>query len=149
MEFSPFSPVTESLIGGRRSLNFFVIKSIDNRCELQHSQNNTCSHFVPFLFRYPNYEFLGDIEIAKTAGLSSRYSDVSLHGIIVDIYLLSLSDFLVCTFSSQVNIFLSWIISHISSHSFCIAFYFMPFGPSTVSLEVFEVGEFVCFLAHV
>ncbi|XP_064621833.1 alpha-(1,6)-fucosyltransferase-like isoform X2 [Lineus longissimus] len=52
--------------------------------------------------KYPNYEFIGDIEISKTAGLSSRYSDASLHGIIVDIYLLSLSDFLVCTFSSQV-----------------------------------------------
>lgn len=52
--------------------------------------------------RYPNYEIIGDPAIAETASVSRRYSDVSLHGIMIDIHLLSLSDFLVCTFSSQV-----------------------------------------------
>lgn len=51
---------------------------------------------------YPKYEIIGDPEIAKTAAVSSRYSDQSLNGIILDIHLLSLSDYLVCTFSSQV-----------------------------------------------
>ena len=52
--------------------------------------------------RYPNYEIIGDTSNAEGASVSRRYSDSSLHGIIVDIYLLSLSDYLVCTFSSQV-----------------------------------------------
>ena len=58
---------------------------------------------VHFFFRYPNYEFVSDSEISKSAGLESRYSDDSLHGIIFDIQMLSECDFLVCTFSSQVS----------------------------------------------
>lgn len=52
--------------------------------------------------KYPQYEILGDPSIAKTAAVATRYSDSSLNGIIIDIHFLSLSDFLVCTFSSQV-----------------------------------------------
>ncbi|XP_066584476.1 alpha-(1,6)-fucosyltransferase isoform X2 [Prorops nasuta] len=52
--------------------------------------------------RYTNYEIIGDPKIAETAAVSKRYSDSSLQGIIIDIHLLSLSDYLVCTFSSQV-----------------------------------------------
>ncbi|XP_033734608.1 alpha-(1,6)-fucosyltransferase-like [Pecten maximus] len=52
--------------------------------------------------RYPHYEFISDLEITKSAGLNKRYTDQSLHGIIMDIHFLSLSDYLVCTFSSQV-----------------------------------------------
>lgn len=52
--------------------------------------------------KYPTYEVLGDPQIAKTAAVSTRYSDNSLSGIIKDIYFLSQSDYLVCTFSSQV-----------------------------------------------
>lgn len=52
--------------------------------------------------KYPNYEILGDADVAKTAAVSSRYSDSSLNGIILDIHMLSMSDYLVCTFSSQV-----------------------------------------------
>ena len=54
--------------------------------------------------RYPEYEFLSDNEVSKSAGLSSRYSDLSLRGVVTDIQLLSQTDFLVCTFSSQVKI---------------------------------------------
>lgn len=52
--------------------------------------------------RYPNYEIIGDPEVAETASVAKRYSDSSLQGIIIDIHLLSQSDYLVCTFSSQV-----------------------------------------------
>ncbi|KAK0087758.1 hypothetical protein PV325_000136 [Microctonus aethiopoides] len=52
--------------------------------------------------RYTRYEIIGDPTVAETASVSKRYSDSSLHGIIVDINLLSMSDHLVCTFSSQV-----------------------------------------------
>ncbi|KAG7199674.1 hypothetical protein KM043_014264 [Ampulex compressa] len=52
--------------------------------------------------RYPNYEIIGDPEVAETASVAKRYSDSSLQGIIVDIHLLSQCDYLVCTFSSQV-----------------------------------------------
>lgn len=52
--------------------------------------------------KYPNYEVLGNSDIAKSAAVASRYSESSLKGIIVDIHLLSMSDYLVCTFSSQV-----------------------------------------------
>ena len=51
---------------------------------------------------YPDYVFLGDPNISKSAAVSSRYNMKSLHGVIIDIHMLSLSDHLVCTFSSQV-----------------------------------------------
>ncbi|XP_014661833.1 PREDICTED: alpha-(1,6)-fucosyltransferase-like [Priapulus caudatus] len=51
---------------------------------------------------YPGYTFLGDESVARTASLGQRYSDASLRGIILDIHFLSQSDYLVCTFSSQV-----------------------------------------------
>nr|CAH7753493.1 unnamed protein product [Callosobruchus chinensis] len=52
--------------------------------------------------KYPHYEIIGDPSISKTASVSTRYSDSSLFGIILDIHMLSMSDYLVCTFSSQV-----------------------------------------------
>lgn len=52
--------------------------------------------------KYPQYEVIGDPEIAKVAAVSTRYTDSSLNGIMLDIDLLSKCDFLVCTFSSQV-----------------------------------------------
>ncbi|XP_071797508.1 alpha-(1,6)-fucosyltransferase-like [Asterias amurensis] len=51
---------------------------------------------------YPQYLFISDNAISKSAGLSSRYTKNALLGVITDIHFLSLSDFLVCTFSSQV-----------------------------------------------
>lgn len=52
---------------------------------------------------YPKYEIIGDPSVAETASVSRRYSDASLQGIILDIYMLSMCDYLVCTFSSQVR----------------------------------------------
>ncbi|XP_059482746.1 alpha-(1,6)-fucosyltransferase isoform X2 [Neocloeon triangulifer] len=52
--------------------------------------------------KYPKYKFFGDADIAKTAAVATRYSDNSLNGIIIDIHFLAISDYLVCTFSSQV-----------------------------------------------
>ena len=57
------------------------------------------------LFRFPEYNFISDNNISKSAGLTSRYSEASLHGIILDIHFLANADFLVCTFSSQVSAF--------------------------------------------
>lgn len=51
---------------------------------------------------YPSYEIIGDPSISKSAAVNTRYSNLSLFGIIYDIHMLSMSDFLVCTFSSQV-----------------------------------------------
>lgn len=52
--------------------------------------------------KYPNYEIIGDSDVARMAAVSTRYTDSSLNGIVMDIHLLSLCDHLVCTFSSQV-----------------------------------------------
>ncbi|XP_064116313.1 alpha-(1,6)-fucosyltransferase-like [Macrobrachium nipponense] len=52
--------------------------------------------------KFPDYTFIGDPNIAKTAAVATRYTDASLKGIIADIHFLSLTDYLVCTFSSQV-----------------------------------------------
>lgn len=54
--------------------------------------------------KFPQYIFVGDKSVANSAGLGSRYSDASLHGVIADIHFLSLTDYLVCTFSSQVSV---------------------------------------------
>lgn len=69
--------------------------------------------------KYPNYEIIGDPLISKTAAVKNRYTQASLFGIIFDIHMLSMSDYLVCTFSSQVNIFFNVqiyiIILHLNS----------------------------------
>ncbi|KAH3883862.1 alpha-(1,6)-fucosyltransferase-like [Dreissena polymorpha] len=51
---------------------------------------------------YPNYTFVTDNDVSKIANGRSRYTDASLRGIILDIYLLSRCDYLVCTLSSNV-----------------------------------------------
>ncbi|XP_063364778.1 alpha-(1,6)-fucosyltransferase [Cydia amplana] len=53
--------------------------------------------------KYPSYEFLGDPTIAKTAATHRRYTPVSLTGLLVDLHMLAMCDYLVCTFSSQVG----------------------------------------------
>uniref|UniRef100_A0A1A9ZI66 Alpha-(1,6)-fucosyltransferase n=1 Tax=Glossina pallidipes TaxID=7398 RepID=A0A1A9ZI66_GLOPL len=53
--------------------------------------------------KYPQYKVVGDSEVARLAGVSTQRHTVNgLYGIILDIHLLSLSDYLVCTFSSNV-----------------------------------------------
>ncbi|CAG9765491.1 unnamed protein product [Ceutorhynchus assimilis] len=52
--------------------------------------------------KYPEYDIVCDPQVSKMAAVSTRYSDTSLFGIIYDIHMLAMSDFLVCTFSSQV-----------------------------------------------
>ena len=53
--------------------------------------------------KFPEFTFLGDVSISKSASVSNRYNADSLRGIIVDIYMLSLTDYIVGTFSSQVR----------------------------------------------
>ncbi|XP_023662503.1 alpha-(1,6)-fucosyltransferase isoform X1 [Paramormyrops kingsleyae] len=52
--------------------------------------------------KYQDYEFISDNSISWSAGLPNRYTENSLRGVILDIHFLSQTDFLVCTFSSQV-----------------------------------------------
>lgn len=52
--------------------------------------------------KFPDYTFFGDPNVAKSAAVSTRYTSSSLRGILSDIDLLSKTDYLVCTFSSQV-----------------------------------------------
>ena len=54
------------------------------------------------IFEEKGYSFLGDAEVANTAGIGTRYGIDSLRNVILDIILLSEADYLVCTFSSQV-----------------------------------------------
>ena len=52
--------------------------------------------------KYPEYLIIGDEKRATSAFLSSRYNSNSLSYLISDIHMLSLSDFIVCTLSSNV-----------------------------------------------
>ncbi|CAH8489603.1 unnamed protein product [Schistosoma turkestanicum] len=52
--------------------------------------------------KYPNYTFYGDRRRADSASVFKRHDDDSIMGIVTDILLLSKTNFLVCTFSSQV-----------------------------------------------
>ncbi len=56
-----------------------------------------------FIKEYPEYSFTGNTEGAETA-LNGRGSNASLWGLLTDIYLLSETDFIVCTFSSAVSL---------------------------------------------
>ncbi|XP_013136337.1 PREDICTED: alpha-(1,6)-fucosyltransferase [Papilio polytes] len=53
--------------------------------------------------KYPEYEFVGDASIAKTAATHRRYTPLSLAGLLVDLRMLASCDYIVCTFSSQVG----------------------------------------------
>ncbi|CAH0400253.1 unnamed protein product [Chilo suppressalis] len=53
--------------------------------------------------KYPEYEFLGDPSIAKTAATHRRYTPLSLTGLLLDLHLLARCDYIVCTLSSQVG----------------------------------------------
>ena len=53
--------------------------------------------------RHPDYVFYGDTTVAESAQVDKRYGTESLKGVLRDIHFLSLSDYLVCTFSSQVR----------------------------------------------
>ena len=52
--------------------------------------------------KFPRYTFIGDESRAKSASTSSRYSLNSLQKLVADIHMLSSSDFIVCTFSSNM-----------------------------------------------
>ena len=52
--------------------------------------------------RYPDFEVLGDEGRAQTGGVASRYTKSGLLNLLIDIHTLSLCNYLVCTFSSQV-----------------------------------------------
>jgi hypothetical protein len=66
---------------------------------------------------YTDYEIYGDDRIVQTAQTKSRYSLESLFGIIFDVYMLAESDYLSCTFSSNV-----------SSHTACSPEFALPDG---------------------
>lgn len=53
--------------------------------------------------KYPHYEIIADYESTfKASNLTSRFSTNSLMGFLLDLHLLSISDFIVCTLSSEV-----------------------------------------------
>ncbi|KAH8862324.1 Alpha-(1,6)-fucosyltransferase [Schistosoma japonicum] len=52
--------------------------------------------------KYPNYVFYGDRRRAESASVSKRQNADSIMGIVIDVFVLSKTDYLVCTFSSQV-----------------------------------------------
>jgi glycoprotein 6-alpha-L-fucosyltransferase len=53
--------------------------------------------------KYPHYEIIADYEATlRASNLTSRYSTTSLMGFLLDLHLLSLSDYIVCTLSSEV-----------------------------------------------
>lgn len=72
-----------------------------NICSMKCLLTHIC--FYLCACRYPDYEFISDNSISWSAGLHNRYTENSLRGVILDIHFLSRTNFLVCTFSSQVQ----------------------------------------------
>lgn len=72
--------------------------------------------------RYPNVTVLGDEGRAASGGVNSRYSRPSLMNLLVDLTALSQSDFLVCTFSSQVLFPIAELLSLNCIVLYCILF---------------------------
>lgn len=52
--------------------------------------------------KYPGYVFISDYNTTQAASLQTRFTKASLVGIVTDVHLLSQTDYLVCTFSSNV-----------------------------------------------
>ena len=62
--------------------------------------------FPCLYFRFPEYVFITDkasVQSANTKRHRHRYTDKGLRNIILDIHFLSLTNYLVCTFSSNVR----------------------------------------------
>ena len=58
-----------------------------------------------FNCRFPSYAIFSDSEVSSLASrTNTRYSVNSLFGLMFDVTVLSECDYMVCTFSSQVNI---------------------------------------------
>ncbi|VDK38483.1 unnamed protein product [Taenia asiatica] len=51
----------------------------------------------------PRYQFIGDVHRAQSASLSTRYTHDSLLSVVADVFALANTDYIVCTFSSQVR----------------------------------------------
>ena len=79
---------------------------------------------------------MGDQAIAKSAAVSSRYNLNSLRGIISDIYMLSQSDYIVCTFSSQVCRIAYEIQQQRYNDFFCNLLIYIYFDTSSVFLNL-------------
>ena len=58
--------------------------------------------FAELRQKYPNYKFIGNESRANSASLTNRYNIDSLKKTMVDVHMLSLSDYIVCTFSSNL-----------------------------------------------
>ena len=57
-----------------------------------------------FKYRYISYDIFSDSEISSLASKTgTRYSANSLFGLMFDVTVLSECDYIICTFSSQVN----------------------------------------------
>ena len=53
--------------------------------------------------RYPEYDFIMDQNVTVGVSMRSRFNEASLRDIFIDVELLSQTDFLVCTLSSNVR----------------------------------------------
>ena len=74
------------------------------------------SSFYYILCRYTEYEFYGDVGVAQSAQTHTRYSLNSLFGVAFDVYMLADSEYLVCTFSSQVSLYLYHVLINLFYH---------------------------------
>ena len=79
-------------------------------CEMKKKKSNFC--FLKLFQvleeiheKYPHYTIYDNLNISKSAGIDQgqRYSEISLLGIIQDIHMLSLTNFVVCTHTSNVS----------------------------------------------
>ncbi|XP_045177027.2 alpha-(1,6)-fucosyltransferase-like isoform X2 [Mercenaria mercenaria] len=69
----------------------YIYLATDNPDVLKEAQN-----------KYPNYTFIHDAEASITAK-RTRYTESSLQGILFDVHMLSMCDFVICTMSSNVG----------------------------------------------
>lgn len=72
--------------------------------KLRRSEFNNIAFNLTIYCRYPEYQFISDNKISQLAAENTRYSFNSLFGVVFDIEMLSESDYIVCTFSSQVSL---------------------------------------------
>jgi len=80
-----------------------LTKKVDQR--LVYIASDDPSVLTQLRAEYPGYQFIGNIEGSKSAEKQeTRYGNTSLWGALTDMYLLSETDYIVCTFSSAVSL---------------------------------------------
>ena len=98
-----FYPIETYIESAKKYFEYMDLKNRNNtKRKVVYIASDDPEVFDECRTKYPEYTFLGDASTARSAATDSRYNFNSLQKLFTDVYMLSLSEFIVCTFSSNL-----------------------------------------------